>query len=392
MGNDTGYSLVEVLVATGIMLSVVAGALLMVGGAQASLGTEGERVDQQQRVRVAFDALSRDLIRAGTGASHGRGSASFRFPAAALFPFRQGALGPDPPGAFRPDVLTAVYVLSETSAQTTLAQPLPARSGIATINLDPGCPAGDAACGFGTGDDLMVFDDTGAFDTFRVTDTTGGALALQHTMPDTTQTYPAGASLAEAVSRSYYLRSDAATDTLQLVRYDGVASDAAVVDHVVSLRFQYFGEPSPPTLIRSVTDPVGPWTTYGPKPPPPGVQTTGYPAGENCAFQLDGSGSQQVSRLLSLGSGATTLVSLTAAGLQDGPWCPDAVNAHRYDADLLRVRRVSVVVRIEAALAALRGPAGVLFARAGTGRVASRWVPDQEIRFDVAPRNLNFGR
>jgi hypothetical protein len=238
-----------------------------------------------------------------------------------------------------------------------------------------------------------VYDDTGSYDTFRVLATQPGSLQLQHTMADTPQSYAAEARIVEASIHTYYLKADPATDTFQLMHYDGVASDAAVVDHVVGLVFEYFGEPAPPRLVRPVTDPTGPWTTYGPKPPQPGVQSTAYPAGENCVFQTDPSGTQQVPRLATLGDGVgTTLVRLTMAQLGDGPWCPDAVNAHRYDADLLRIRRISVTVRLEAALSALRGPAGSLFTRGGTARAASRWLPDQEVRFDVAPRNLNIGR
>ena len=83
---------------------------------------------------------------------------------------------------------------------------------------------------------------------------------------------------------------------------------------------------------------------------------------------------------------------LDAARLSDGPWCPDAFSLNRYDADLLRVRRIAVTLRVETPLSALRGPASVLFARGGTSRTAIGWVPDQEVRFDVAPRNLNLGR
>jgi hypothetical protein len=78
--------------------------------------------------------------------------------------------------------------------------------------------------------------------------------------------------------------------------------------------------------------------------------------------------------------------------LTDGPWCPDEANANRWDADLLRIRKVSVAVRIEAAPAALRGPASALFANGGTSRDVNRWVPDQEIRFQVSPRNMNLER
>jgi hypothetical protein len=238
----------------------------------------------------------------------------------------------------------------------------------------------------------MVYDDTGSYDTFRVTAVQPGALELQHNMRDTRQSYAAGARIVEAASHTYALKVDPDTDTFQLVHYDGVASDAAVVDHVIGLTFEYFGDPWPPILLRPVSDPIGPWTTYGPKPPPLAVQSTAYAAGENCAFQIDATTRRQVPRLPTLGDGSPSLVKLSDAQLTDGPWCPDATNPHRYDADLLRIRRVSVTLRVEASLSAFRGPAGVLFTRGGTARSANRWVEDQEIRFDISPKNLNVGR
>ena len=53
--------------------------------------------------------------------------------------------------------------------------------------------------------------------------------------------------------------------------------------------------------------------------------------------------------------------------------------------DPLRVRAVAVRLRLEAA-AHLRGPAGVLFRRAGTSRRAQAWVPDVEWTTLVAIR------
>ena len=102
----------------------------------------------------------------------------------------------------------------------------------------------------------------------------------------------------------------------------------------------------------------------------------------------------QVPRLAVLGTGGATdaLVLLTDAQLTDGPWCPDGARADRFDADLLRIRKVRVDLRVQSALASLRGPAGILFTRAGTSSSSQRYVPDQEVRFDITPRNLNLGR
>jgi hypothetical protein len=171
-----------------------------------------------------------------------------------------------------------------------------------------------------------------------------------------------------------------------LMPSDGSANaDVPVVDHVVGLTFELFGEPLPPVLIA----PGRP--SYGPPPPALLTQTTAYPAGENCVFQIDPGSGDQVPRLPPLDA-TSALTLLTSAQLVDGPWCPDDTNANRWDADLLRVRKVGITIRVETALAALRGPAGVLFANAGSSRTASRWAPDQLVRFEVSPRNMNLER
>ena len=389
---DAGFSLVELLVAMGITLSILGVAFTVVSGWQLAFGAENERADQQQRLRVAVNAISRDLALAGAGAHLGNSPGPLGLFVASVFPFRQGALTPDPPGTVRADTLTVLYVPPQTAAQTTLQQPLVARSGTAFVNLDAGCPSADSTCGFAAGMDVMVYDDTGAYDTFRVASVQPGALDLQHDMPDTPQSYAAGAQIAEAVSHTYSLKTDPLTDTFQLTHYDGVSSEAAVVDHAVGLTFEYFGDPLPPILLRPVTDPTGPWTTYGPRPPRRNVRSTAYAAGENCVFRIDPTTGLHMPRLAQLGNGSASLVKLTEAQLNDGPWCPDETNQHRYDADLLRIRRVSVTLRIEASLTAFRGPAGILFTRGGSSRSARQWVADQEIRFDISPKNLSVSR
>ncbi len=65
---------------------------------------------------------------------------------------------------------------------------------------------------------------------------------------------------------------------------------------------------------------------------------------------------------------------------------------NKYDADMLRVRQVRITLRVQVSKALLRGPAGVLFRHAGISKSGERFIPDQEIRFDVSPRNLNLGR
>ncbi len=114
---------------------------------------------------------------------------------------------------------------------------------------------------------------------------------------------------------------------------------------------------------------------------------------DNCVFINDGS-PIPAPRLPVLGPGGvtTTLVKLTQAQLTDGPWCPDANSPNRFDADLFRIRKIGVRIRLQTGNDSLRGPASALFTYGGTSRGGNKYIPDQEVRFQVTPRNLNLGR
>jgi prepilin-type N-terminal cleavage/methylation domain-containing protein len=376
-----GFSLIELLVATGLLLIVMSSVFEMMSPVHGAFRTEPESADVQQRLRVAADSLAQDLITAGSGLSQGSGAGPLADFLPPLLPLRQGRRLPDAAGTFKNDTVTLVR-LEPGAAQTTIAQPLPARSSIVAVNVGPGCPPGDANCGFKSGTTVAVFDSSGAYDLFSVTVADASGLHLQHNMRDSAHTYDANVGrIATATSRTYYLKADVPSNAFQLMRYDGDGgADTPVVDHVVGLAFQYLGDPEPPTIRRPLTEAVGPWTTYGPAPPA---------SGDNCLFV--GNGTATPAPALAVLDADPSLVPLGAAVLSDGPWCPDASNPNRFDADLLRIRRVVVTLRVESAATSLRGPAGRLFSRAGTAS-GRAFVPDQEVRFDVAPRNLNLKR
>lgn len=178
-------------------------------------------------------------------------------------------------------------------------------------------------------------------------------------------------------SHTYYAKADPASGALQLMHYNGASGDFPVLDNVAHLSFAYFGDPRPPAnLLRpdAADD------------PDPGDE---YPPGENCVFaRVD---DEVVPRLPALSTGVA-LVVLGAPVFTDGPWCPNATAVDRFDADLLRIRRVRVRLRVQTGAAIFRGPASALFSHAGTARSALRLVPDVDLRFDVSPRNLNAGR
>lgn len=146
--------------------------------------------------------------------------------------------------------------------------------------------------------------------------------------PDTITVFhvSAGALPADApavTTRTYYLRPDAASDTFDLMQYDGRQTDLPVIDHVAGIAFDYFGDPRPPQLVAN-------------------------------------------------GELKDDPITLDPAILADGPWWEDQSGAGRFDADLVRVRSVGVRLRVRSVF-------------------GSRLVPDLEITFRVALRNLTSG-
>jgi hypothetical protein len=281
-------TLAEVLIATALTVSVLAGVFTAIRPAQAAFATQQETVDLQQRLRIAVETIARDLRMA-----------------AAVRPYRTGATGDDARAGifFRTDIIT--------------------------IHFPPRVP-GDAR-------------------------------------------------------RIYFLTTD--PDGSRLMQYDGSASTLPLLDDVVTLRFEYFGDRQPPLPMVGAEPPPagGPIAvTYGPVPPPLTEDVPGdrWGPGENCTFRVVAG--VHAPRLPILGG--ADLAALDAAALSDGPWCPHGSHPDRFDADLLRVRRVRIHLRLQAPVP-FRGPAGPLFTHMGTAADARRYVPDRAIRMDVALRN-----
>jgi len=395
--RDAGFTLVEMLIAMAVMLIILGGVFQAFNPAQGSYQTQPEVADMQQRLRVGTDRLYNGIVIAGAGIYSGAAVGTLGQFFAPVLPYLVGPLHNDPASGvyFRNDAITIFHVPT-TASQCTIRDRMPQPSSEVKVNAEPGCPVNDPLCGFEVGMRVIIFDGA-SFDFFTITEVQSDALHLQHRPPinpaDFSKAYDVGAVISQVETDAYYWRQDAATNTFQLMHYDLFADDMPLIDDVVGLRFEYMGDAAPPVLKAPVTDPVGPWTTYGPKPPALGVDVASdsWPAGENCTFRLDPASGQHVTRLASLGPPGT-LTGLTATQLSDGPWCPDEASLNRYDADLHRVRQIRVSFRVQTGMAVLRGPAGVLFTRAGTGTTSTRLVPDQAVQFDVTPRNLNLGR
>jgi type II secretory pathway pseudopilin PulG len=390
-----GFTIVEILVASAIMIAVTGAVFTIMNPAHGTFQAQPEVSDVQQRLRVAVDTIQGALLTAGAGTDSGSRPGGLLHYFAPVVPYRQGLVASDPAAGvfYRADALTLLHVPA-TSAQATLARPAAGTATELEIIASPNCPPAGAhtICGFADGTRVALFDDTGAAALATVVNVDGRLLQV-HRFGGSAGAFDEMATITEIVSDTYYLKTDDRARSYQLMHYDGYKSDLPVVDDVVKLDFEYYGEAQPPAWIagKLPSDPVAPWTTYGPKPPAPGADNVAdtWAAGENCVFAL--ASGLQIPRLTTLAAGAGQ-VRLEPALMTDGPWCPDATAAGRFDADLLRIRRVRVRLRVQAAAATLRGPASLLFTKGGSAVAANRFVPDQQVSFDVTPRNMNLGR
>ncbi len=358
--DDAGYTLVELLVSAAIMLVVTGAIFQLVNPSQGISQTQPEVADMQQRMRVATDMIYKDLVMTGAGPYQGATTGSLMNYFAPILPYRAGQVNNDSLAGvyYRPDAITLVYV-PNTSSQTTISNPMPNVSAEIKVNPQANCPPdASALCGFHEGMSVLIFDDTGAWESFAITNVQDAALHLQHRGQQFQKAYDTGSNIVEAQFHTYWL--DTVND--RLMHYDGIQTDLPVADNVVGLDFQYYGDPNPPLAPKPVI----------------GVS--------NCLFDASGN-----STMSTLPRTSGSLVELTGAMLSDGPWC-GVGGSSQFDADMFRVRKVRVTIRTEVALASLRGSNPMLFERPGTSQGGVHFVPDFTMTFEVVPRNLNLAR
>lgn len=355
--GEAGYSLVELLISAAIMLSVTGAIFGLMNPAQGTSQAQTEVADMQQRARLGTDTLFKELVMAGAGVYQGPVTGSLVNFFAPILPRRTGYQGADPATLFRPDAITLTYI-PNTYSQTTISQSMPPPSVEMKVNQQSNCPNNDPLCGFEIGMVVLIFDNVGHFDTFEITEVQSPAAHLQHRGQNLDYEYAANSTVTQAVSNTYY--RDAATN--QLRRYNGGLTDTPIVDDVVDLQFSYFGDPNPPKT---------------PKPP----------LGQaNCLY--DAAGNYLNLPVLPQTDGS--LAALSPEILTDGPFCGGGTN--QFDPDLLRVRKVRVMLRVQVAPEALRGGDGTLWKNPGHASASNAMVPDYTVTFEVSPRNLNLAR
>lgn len=370
-----GFTVVELLVSAAVTLSVMGVAVVLVGQARSALDQGAMGLDAAQRLRAGLDAVARDLRMAGAGPETTDGTVllAHSMPVVELLVPVAPEAGESAP--FRSVRVTAAPMNAAHGRVSSRAVP----GGPITLRPPPDCPI-VPACGFREGTPAVLYDGTGAFDRVTVTGIDPATWSV-FVSPAVSREYAPDAMLTEVTSSTFVVNVEA-DGSGRLMRHTAGGAVQPVVDHVVGFTVSAFGDAVPPLPGRTPQAPP----TYGPVPPPPEVDDPrdAWPGGENCTMARGADG-LPVARL-SVSGGEGELIAMGSSELQDGPWCAGPLG-EAYDADLFRVRRLDFSLRVEAAAAQLRGPAGVLFLRGGHGQ-SSSWVPDLELRLSVSPPNM----
>ena len=352
--EGAGLSLVELLVALTITLAVAGLACALAIEAQGAWRADSARLDLQQRGRVAVDVLARSLREAGRGPHAGSAAGPLLRSMPPVIPRRTGVRGPDPPNSFRTDAFSIIRSAAEAEPAVLL---LPVSAGTGALELSPGCA--QPACGMAAQNRVLLSDAAGNYDVFTITSVLGEVLTVRHHGSGSASAYAAGTAVVQVETASFFHDRDERS----LREYDGDASDLPLVDDLVGMHVEYFGEGHPPEWPR----------------PPEGEA--------NCLYAADGGYNAVLMPVL---SPPGRLVPLSAGLLTDGPWCGAGKNA--FDADLLRVRRIRITLRLQASDRAARGLDPERFHQPGGAVKESLLVPDITATIDVAPPNLRRGR
>ena len=242
-----------------------------------------------------------------------------------LVPARTGFRSPDPESSAFADRLSILYVPGD-GWQASLAAPM--TSPAAAIAIDAtaiGCPAA-GLCGFTEAARALIVDARTPGAGFELFTVSGIIGELAHAAPNPafSQSYANPSARVMPVVQRTYYVD---RPSRRLMVYDGHLSDVPLLDNVADVRFEYFADASPGPGLRAM------------------------PLSE----------------------------------LSDGPLI--GLPPNRFDVDLRAIRLVRVTIRLEADADDVRG-AGEWFARPGRSNSGLSLVPDFEVTFEVAPRNM----
>lgn len=251
--GTSGHTLLEVVVALGVMLLVVAGVITLLMQTGRLARAHPERFELHQRARVALDLITRDLRAAGAGVYLGPATGPLSNVVPAIWPRRLGR-GGDRSSVARTDVITMLAV-PDTLAQTVTLAAAPPSSSAIVVAPAAHCTPARPACGFARGITVGAFEPSGRLGLWSVEQVINQTLSVQ-TLASSSDELPAGAVVSEFRVRGY--AHDAALR--QLRYFDGDATNQPVIDAVHAFSLRYF-DASGELPLSAFID--GPWRGSG---------------------------------------------------------------------------------------------------------------------------------
>lgn len=222
-----GFSLVELLISMALTVTLTGGIMGLVVSGHRIARVQPEAADQQQRTRVAVQALAQDLSHAGAGLDAGARAGSLQQFFGSLTPSIDGGI--------------TVWYVSAPEAQAALAATAGPGSNLLALAANTICPVSQFACAFTPSTTGILFDSSGCHDVVRIDGT--GTSALQLHSPLNGCTYAPGASIARGEVRTY--RVDVAAREL-IRRDEATGIDVPVLDGVDAMSIDYFDDAASP--------------------------------------------------------------------------------------------------------------------------------------------------
>jgi len=239
VSRETGATLIELLVASGIMLAASAVAVSLVATATAQSPRWNEAADLHQRARVAVETIARHVALAGGDV-----------PVIAL-PATYPTIEPRRRSSFlASNTAITVRHVAATAPWTTVRADVPPGGAIVPIDIHPGCAAGIATCGFVQRSDAIIVDGRGDWHLLIVEPAGPALVNLSDAVAGRTATFAAGSTLAVVQEASLYFDRGA-----RILRQEGPgAGDFPLVDFVADLAFDYFTDNLQPILLGALVD------------------------------------------------------------------------------------------------------------------------------------------
>lgn len=231
MRRSHGFSVIELLIALAIVLSIAGLLAQVVAPGRLAFERVPADLDLHQRGRAVIDVIARAVRSTATdvAATTALGAFADLLPVIALS---------DPDGAGgRYSTLTVMAPVAN-AAQGTLEIDQAAAAAALTLATTT-CPNVKEVCGFRPGTTAVITDGAGHHDVFIVASTSAASRALTADRVFS-HVYPAGSAVIE-IDRHTYALGVQGDGSYSLLRETPAGASQPVVDHVAALSFQASG-------------------------------------------------------------------------------------------------------------------------------------------------------